>query len=93
LTTTNGDVPTVKRFKQTVTTEIKRHIVTKVAILSRTQGTYLQLKFLNEDQCSAVVDRFKLKAKEVESDLEGNDELMMRVIIVKMKQLMIMVLQ
>jgi len=71
LTTTNGDVPTVKRFKQTVTTEIKRwfnpdgsDIVTKVAMLfSVLDPRYLQLKFLNEDQRSAVVERLKLRVE------------------------------
>jgi len=36
---------------------------------------YLQLKFLNKGQQSAVVGRLKLKVKEVES--EDNDESMM----------------
>ena len=74
MTTTSGDVPTVKRFKLTVIIEIKRQmnpggpdIVTKVAILSSSalDPIHLQLKFLNEDQRSAVVDRIKQKAKEV----------------------------
>ena len=82
LITTSGDVPTVKRFKQTVTTEIKRRfnpdgsdIVTKVAILSSAlDPRYLQLKFLNEDQRSAVVDRLKQKVKELEADSEDNED-------------------
>jgi len=60
LTTTGGDVPTVKRFKQTIITEIKRRfnpdgsdIVTKVTILSSVlDPRYLQQKFLNEDRGS-----------------------------------------
>ena len=82
LITTSGDVPTVKRFKQTVTTEIKRRfnldgsdIVTKVAILSSAlDPRYLQLKFLNEDQRYTVVDRLKQKVKELEADSEDNED-------------------
>ena len=81
LVITSGDVATVKRFKQTVATEIKRRfnpdgsdIVTKVAILSSAlDPRYLQLKFLNEDQKSAVVDRLKWKVKELEADSEDED--------------------
>jgi len=80
LTTINGDVPTVRRFKQTVTTKIKRwfnpdgsDIIAKVS--SVLDPRYLQLKFLTKGQQSAVVRRLKLKVKEVES--EDNDESMM----------------
>ena len=61
-----------------VATEIKRRfnpdgsdIVTKVA--SALDPRYLQLKFLNEDQKSAVVDRLKWKVKELEADSKDED--------------------
>ena len=49
--------------------------MTKIAILSSAlDPRYLQLKFLKEDQRSAVVDRLKQKVKELEADSEDNED-------------------
>ena len=78
----DDDVPAVKQFKRTVTTEIERRfdpdgpdVVTKAGMFAAVlDPRYLQLKFLSENQHSQVFKNLRQKARELNSEHEENQE-------------------